>query len=151
MYRNILVPIDGSDTATAGLHEAIKLAMSQGARIRLIHVIDEVAALSPHVYGLMPPNLLEHMRANGESIVASARERIHAAGLAVETRIVETIGACAGDYIVEAAKEWPADIIVCGTHGRRGLRRMVLGSDAESIVRMSPVPILLVRATGSET
>ena len=151
MYRKILVPIDGSDTATAGLQEAIKLAKDQGARIRLIHVIDEVVAISPHVYGFKPPHLLERMRAAGESVVASARELVQAAGVTVEARIVETVGGGAGDCIVEAAREWPADLIVCGTHGRRGLRRIVMGSDAECIVRRSPVPILLVRARASET
>ncbi|MGA7537737.1 MAG: universal stress protein [Steroidobacteraceae bacterium] len=53
------------------------------------------------------------------------------------------MGAC----IVQRAREWPADLIVCGTHGRRGVRRLLLGSDAEYILRHTPVPILLVRAS----
>ena len=70
------------------------------------------------------------------------------AGITVDTQLVEAFGGRAGEHILQAAQEWPADIIVCGTHGRRGLRRIVLGSDAEYLVRRSPVPILLVRAEG---
>jgi nucleotide-binding universal stress UspA family protein len=58
------------------------------------------------------------------------------------------MGTPAGEVIIKAAKEWPADVIVCGTHGRRGLRRIVMGSDAEHIVRTSSVPVLLVRKDG---
>jgi nucleotide-binding universal stress UspA family protein len=58
------------------------------------------------------------------------------------------MGRPAGELVIIAAKEWSADLIVCGTHGRRGLRRIVMGSDAEYIVRHAPVPILLIRQDG---
>jgi nucleotide-binding universal stress UspA family protein len=58
----------------------------------------------------------------------------------------EIVGGPAADVIVREAKKQRADLIVLGTHGRRGMRRLVLGSDAEQVVRMSPVPVLLVRA-----
>ena len=67
-------------------------------------------------------------------------------GIPVQTVMLETIAGPAADLIVRQAKRWRADLIVLGTHGRRGLRRLVLGSDAEQIVRTSPVPVLLVRA-----
>jgi len=60
--------------------------------------------------------------------------------------LVEAMGGQAGDYIIREARQWRADLIVCGTHGRRGIRRLVLGSDAEYIVRHTPVPVLLVRS-----
>jgi len=69
----------------------------------------------------------------------------------VDTEMIEAFGSAAGEHIVKAATEWKADLIVCGTHGRRGLRRIVLGSDAEYLVRHAPVPILLVRAAGART
>lgn len=146
MYRNILVPIDGSDTATRGLREAIKLAKEQGSRIRIIHVINEVAAISPHLYGLRFQRILEGMRVNGAGLLEEGRALVEAAGVPVESKMVETFGVPAGEYVVDAANEWPADLIICGTHGRRGLRRIVMGSDAEFILRHSPVPVLLVRA-----
>ena len=66
-------------------------------------------------------------------------------GLSVDSVMFEIVGGHAADIIVAQAKKWRADIIVIGTHGRRGLRRLVMGSDAEEVVRTSPVPVLLVR------
>jgi nucleotide-binding universal stress UspA family protein len=59
--------------------------------------------------------------------------------------MVEAFGAEAGERIIEQASAWPADLIVCGTHGRRGVRRILMGSDAEYILRHSSVPVLMVR------
>ena len=151
MYKRILVPTDGSDAATVGLGEAIKLAKDQNASIRIIHIVDELIIASPDLYTVMPDNLIADLREAGQAILAKARARVQEAGIEVDTLLIEAFGGRAGEHVVKVAQQWPADIIVCGTHGRRGLRRIVLGSDAEYIVRRSPVPILLVRAIGSET
>jgi nucleotide-binding universal stress UspA family protein len=60
--------------------------------------------------------------------------------------LIETLGCSAGESIVTKASELNADLIVCGTHGRRGVRRLLMGSDADYIVRRAPVPVLLVRS-----
>jgi nucleotide-binding universal stress UspA family protein len=151
MYKRILVPTDGSNTAICGLREAIKLAKDQTAQIRIIHIVDELVMGSSPAYGVVMDNVIGDLRAAGKSILASARAMVTDAGITVDTQLVEVFGGRAGEHILKAAQEWPADIIVCGTHGRRGLRRIVLGSDAEYLVRRAPVPILLVRAIGSET
>jgi nucleotide-binding universal stress UspA family protein len=65
-------------------------------------------------------------------------------GLDPETSVMGSIGGLASELIVEQARKWPADLIVMGTHRRRGLRRFAMGSDAESVVRDTPVPVLLV-------
>lgn len=150
MYKRILVPTDGSATAKAGLQEAIRLAREQGSQIRLIHVIDELPVLSTELYGTLLDQFISQAREAGQAIVARSRARVEEAGVPVDTQVVEALGGRTGEYVVDAAKEWPADLIVCGTHGRRGLRRIVMGSDAEFIVRRSPVPILLVRAVAPE-
>jgi hypothetical protein len=75
------------------------------------------------------------------SLPAVAKE----AGIAAETQLIDAMGTPVGELIIKVAKEWPADLIVCGTHGRRGVRRIVMGSDAEYIVRHTPVPVLLIR------
>jgi len=62
--------------------------------------------------------------------------------------LLESIGGPAADLILAQAKEWPADLIVMGTHGRRGLRRLAMGSDAEGVIRGAPVPVLLVHDAG---
>ena len=151
MYKRILVPTDGSDTSTLGLREAIKLAKDQKAQIRIMHVVDEMVIASPDLYTVMPDNLIADLREAGQSILASSQAMVQEAGITVDTQLIEAFGSRAGEHVVKVAQDWPADLIVCGTHGRRGLRRIVLGSDAEYIVRRSPVPILLVRAIGSET
>ena len=71
--------------------------------------------------------------------------RVRRSGLEPESVLLETIGGPSARLIVAQATEWPADLIVMGTHGRRGIRRIALGSDAEQVLRTSPVPVLLVR------
>jgi len=149
MYTRILVPIDGSETAARGLREAIQFATDQKARIRIVHVVDEFVMVSP--YAIVAENTIEALNAAGQSVLANAREIVQAAGVTVDAEMIEAFGSAAGEHIVKAATEWGADLIVCGTHGRRGLRRIVLGSDAEYLVRHAPVPILLVREAGART
>jgi nucleotide-binding universal stress UspA family protein len=145
MYQNILVPIDGSEAAGLGLHEAIQLARTLGSRLRLLHVVDQAQWISVGA----PPvtrELMVQLRSKGESLLHEAMTAVHAAGVTVEDRLGEALGDHAGEIIVAEAGDWPADLIVCGTHGRRGWKRILLGSDAEYIVRHTPVPVLLVRA-----
>ncbi len=151
MYKKILVPTDGSATAQTGLREAIRLAKETGGHIRIIHVVDEMPVVSTQLYGTMLDQFIAQAREAGKSITAEARAMVEEAGVAVDVKLVEALGGRSGEYVVQAAKDWPADLIVCGTHGRRGIRRIVLGSDAEFIVRRSPCPILLVRAVETET
>jgi nucleotide-binding universal stress UspA family protein len=146
MYNRILVPIDGSATATLGLGEAIKLARNQGSRIRLVHVVNELIVISPDAGGINLGSILESLRSNGESFLKQGESVARKAAVEVDSVLVEAMGGQAGDHILRQAKEWAADLIVCGTHGRRGIRRLLMGSDAEYIVRHTPVPVLLVRS-----
>lgn len=149
MYKSILVPIDGSETATLGLNEAIRLAKSLGGRIRLMHIVNELVLLSSSAYGANIGSVFEVLHKGGESLLDDAEAAVRRAGVEVDTVLFEAIGGQAGEHIVRQALEWPADLIVCGTHGRRGIRRIVMGSDAEYIVRHTPVPVLLVRSRES--
>ena len=145
MYKKILVPIDGSDTSALGLSEAIKLAMNQGSAIRLVHIVDEYVLDYAYSPGLYATNVIETMRATGQSVLDKATAVVKESGVPVESVLLETIGGPAADLIVGQAKSWPADLIVIGTHGRRGLRRLAMGSDAEQVLRAAPVPVLLIR------
>ena len=149
MYQRILVPVDGSDTARRGLDEAIALAKDLGAGIRLIHVVNKLPAVSPALTGPAVQALIDQLRSSGESILHDSRVTVRAAGVAVDSRLIEALGAEAGEPIIAEAASWPADLIVCGTHGRRGLYRMLMGSDAEYILRHTGVPVLLIRADRS--
>lgn len=145
MYQRILVGVDGSETAERGLAEAIRLAKDQHAEIRLLHVADLVLATmdAPFAFEEMRQSLVR----TGEEVLNKAAEAVRAAGVAVSPRMLEvaTTGNRVGETLVDEAKAWPADLIVVGTHGRRGFSHLLLGSVAESVVRMAPCPVLLVR------
>ena len=147
-YKRILVPVDGDATSNAGLDEALKLARSDGAKIRLLHVIDDTLAFnSPDGAGVN--YVLDALRKSGRAAIASAEERVRRAKLQAETDLVENATGRVADAIVERAKRWRADLIVMGTHGRRGFDRLLIGSNAELVVRHSTIPVLLVPAAGA--
>ncbi len=148
MYKKILVPVDGSPTSLCGLQEAIRLAKDQGASVRLIHVADEFLAMgSPYAPMIDYQTFLTAVRESGNAILEKMRTVAGEQGLQAETQLLETIGGRAADKIIEAAIRWPADLIVMGTHGRRGVRRLLMGSDAELVVHSTPVPVLMIRGT----
>ena len=147
MYQRILVPIDGSSTSTQGLDEAIKLAKLTGASLRLIHMVDpSIFATDLEPYAVYANDVIPLMKEAGEKILEQARTLVAASGVKVDTLLFDSLATRVSDTVVEQAKAWDADLIVIGTHGRRGVKRLMLGSDAEQIVRMAPVPVLLVRA-----
>jgi len=146
MYQKILVPVDGSETAERALREAIELARSLSSRIRVLHVVNSTPWITQGAPGVIE-ELLTQLRSTGESIIHEAKTTVRAAGLEVDDRLIEASGERAGEFVVAEAKDWPAELIVCGMHGRRGLRRLLMGGDAEYIVRNSPVPVLLVRGS----
>jgi nucleotide-binding universal stress UspA family protein len=146
MYERILVPIDGSATSSKGLAEAIKLGKLSGASLRLFHVVDElIFATGFEGYATYATELIPQLKAEGEQMLRNAKTQVQAQDIKVDTELVETLGHRVCELVVEAAKAWHADLIVIGTHGRRGASRFFMGSDAEQIVRMAPVPVLLVR------
>jgi nucleotide-binding universal stress UspA family protein len=147
VYQRILVPIDGSPTAARGLAEAIKLGRLTGAQLRLIHVVDELSfALGASQGMTLTGDMLGMLREAGAEILAQGAASVKAAGLAVDTTLKDSFAGRVSDLVVEEAGVWPADLIVLGTHGRRGVGRLFMGSDAETIVRSATVPVLLVRA-----
>lgn len=146
VYRKILVPIDGSPTSNRGLIEAIELAKDQGATLRLVHVLDELILGPGAEVVVYLGNTVDMLRDAGKQLVADAQAMVRAHGLKAEAVMLEIMGGRAADSIVAEANTWGADLIVLGTHGRRGARRLVMGSDAEEIVRTTPIPVLLVRS-----
>lgn len=146
MYERILVPVDGSVTSERGLDEALGLAAKLGSAVRLIHVVDD-ASLVMNAGGLATNvgELLIALANAGEEILAAGRERAKERKLSVETVLRHCSAGRVSDVIVKEAAQWPADLIVLGTHGRRGAGRLLLGSDAEQVLRVAPVPVLLVR------
>lgn len=150
MYKQLLVPVDGSEAAMLGLAEAIKITKSDGSKLHLVHVVDEVMPFGADIPGRLIEQFIEARRAQGKEVLRKAEREVFENALKSEGALLETIGGRAADLIVAQAKLCKADLIVMGTHGRRGLRRLALGSDAELVVRASPVPVLLVRGAGRE-
>jgi nucleotide-binding universal stress UspA family protein len=147
MYKQILCPVDGSQTSNCGMHEAIQLAKEQNAKLRFLHVIDMYFPIVDVTGDLNVVYVDDILRKNGKKVLKKAQDAAHKAGVDSDTKMVEAIGARISKFVVNEIKEWPADLIVMGTHGLRGVERLVMGSDAETIVRTSPVPVLLVRNT----
>jgi nucleotide-binding universal stress UspA family protein len=144
MYRKILVPIDSSSTAALGLREAIRLAKNQSAALRVIHVVDRTAIIGVAEAGMNPRPVLAKLARSGRAVLEAARRSAKKLGVEAEVVLREPLSKRVADEVLSEAKKWRADLIVMGTHGRRGLRRLVLGSDAEQIVRLAEVPVLLV-------
>jgi nucleotide-binding universal stress UspA family protein len=145
-YKRIMVPVDGSATSTAGLNEALRLAKSQKAKLKLVHIVDELMIFSSSEAGLNIEPVIESMKRAGKRVLERAAKLAAARGVRPETELWENATGRVAEALVARAKRWRADLIVMGTHGRRGVNRMLLGSDAELVVRNSPVPVLLVRA-----
>jgi len=146
VYKRIMVPVDGSATSTAGLNEALRLARSQNAKLRLIHIVDEMMVFGTSETGLNIEPVLESMKRTGKRVLDRAAKLAAARGVRAETELWENATGRVAEALVARAKRWRAELIVMGTHGRRGVNRMLLGSDAELVVRNSPAPVLLVRA-----
>ena len=146
IYKRILVAVDGSATSKAGLDEAIRLAKDQGATLGLLHVVDEMSVFQNPEGAMAAGVTIEILKKSGEETMAKIAAGARRQGLEPDTKVVESIGTRVADVVVAHAKRWRADLIVMGTHGRRGINRMFMGSDAEMTVRSSPVPVLLVRA-----
>ena len=147
-YRKILVAVDGSTASAKGLREALRLAKTEGARLFILHVVDEYpafAALDGMMAGAPGADLVPALREGGKRVLARAKTTAGKAGVPAKAILREMLSGPAAYPIVREAKKLGADLIVLGTHGRRGVRRLVLGSDAEQVVRTASVPVLLVR------
>ena len=146
MYQKILVPIDGSATSARGLEEAIQLAKLTGGRLRLIHVTDELSAGFAMECYAGSGEWLTVVRENGAKLLEVATATVKAAGVPVDSVLLDGLAATVELLVTTQATSWGADLIVLGTPGRRGVGRAFLGSSAEQVLRHSPVPVLLVRA-----
>lgn len=146
MYSKILVPIDGSEVSDAGAAEALGVATRMGASVRFFNVIDltYLARSSGDGTSFHSSQLTESSRTEAARLLDRALERAGAAGVKADAGSVEIMTGRPGDEIVLEAERCKAELIVMGTHGRRGFRRALLGSDAETVVRHAAVPVLLV-------
>jgi nucleotide-binding universal stress UspA family protein len=146
MFERILVPVDGSATSKRGVREAIAIAKLTGARVKLLHVWEPpFLAIGSEVALMRGEDIYNVSRDAGQRLLSDAVASVKAAGIECDEQLVERDGRRLCEQVAATAQEWRASLIVLGSHGRRGLSRMLLGSDAEQILRTAPVPVLLVR------
>ncbi len=139
---NILIAVDGSDFSDAAVQEVIQ-SQPKTAHIRVINVIEPLPVVESWAYAVDWQQLLEDQRKEAESFVASAAERLRGAGFTDVTTLVEE--GVAKSVLVEAASRWPADLVIMGSHGRRGLARFLIGSVSEGVSRFAPCSVEIVR------
>ncbi len=150
MFKSILVAIDGGPTSRRGFMQALALAKEQGATLHVLHVLDEAPVITGYegagyITQDYVDRLEETLRRHARKVLATAEATARKEGQTIHPVLVEARGHGVADVIVREARKLRADLIVLGTHGRRGLRRLVMGSDAESVVHETTVPVLLVR------
>jgi nucleotide-binding universal stress UspA family protein len=152
VYQHILVPFDGSEASMCGLDEAIRLAKRTGAHLRLIHLVDDLQYIVGFVsYTAYANDVVPFLRRQGEQILVEGWSRAEKAGVTADTSLIEGAALRLADVVANEVRNWSADLVVIGTHGRRGVSRLMLGSDAEQILRNASVPVLLVRAPEDTT
>jgi len=141
MYDRILVPTDGSDPAAAATDHALTVADRFDATVHALYVVD-VDGIAHEAPGLGLDALRDALRTEGETATDAVVERAEDRGVDVRESVVDGV---AEDAIVDYADAEGIDLIVMGTHGRRGLDRYLVGSVTERVVRRTEVPTLVVR------
>ena len=147
MFKRIMVAIDGSKTSNRALREAIKIGKDQRAMLRLIHVVDEMPAyITMGEVSYSIEDYRKSMREGGRKVLAAAAAKAKVSRVRFDTKLAVTAGLSTRIWEVmnKEAKRWRADLIVIGTHGRRGFDRFIVGSVAEGIIRASGMPVLVV-------
>jgi nucleotide-binding universal stress UspA family protein len=145
----ILVPVDFSPHADRAFRYAATLAQRLGAKLALLHVVEDpflTGAWTSEIYVPNVPELLKNLVDAAEHQLVILKESAAAMGLTAE--ITVTTGR-PSQTIVDHAKDGGFDLIVMGTHGRTGLSHVVMGSIAERVVRKAPCPVLTVKAAAA--
>ena len=149
MYKRIAVAVDGSETSTMALNEAIKLAKVMNATLLLLYVCEEMPVVW-NADGMTPFPMEEVTKAfidAGKQLLQQDRASLADSGVEIETKLVEDYDGRIGAVISKEAELWLADLLVIGTHGRKGISHLMMGSVAEGVMRTANMPVLLVRGT----
>lgn len=149
MFTRILVAIDGSELASKALRQALSLVKGTDAKLIVMTATDPSVLIAPGAEVIMIDTgaiIAELEKAKEESartVLTEARGLAEDAGLTIQT--LHKAGQLAADAIIEVATQQGADLIVMGSHGRRGLGRLLLGSQAAEVLARSTIPVLIVK------
>lgn len=143
MYRNILIPTDGSETSGLAVTQGLELARLMGAEVTFLHVLE-----NPLTSGYATPETLPYsaqlyqdLKESARGILERATDKATKAGVTAKVQLVENRDPV--QAIVDASQDF--DAVVMGTHGRRGFNRWMFGSVAEGALRRSEKPFLMIR------
>lgn len=144
MFKRILVPVDSSPASLQAVSRAVELAKAFDSAVTAIYVLDPYPFTSvgaDFAYG--QAQYLSAATAEATDALKAAREQVEAAGVKVDTRVVDAHTTWRG--ILETADAIQADLVVMGSHGRRGLEKLVLGSVTQRVLQHATLPVLVVR------
>lgn len=147
MYQRILLAVDGSHSSDLALSQAITVAEATGAEVRAVFVADD-SDLFFEVSYVDNDSLMQSIVSFGIDALEAATRRLTESGIRCSTRLFEepiSPGKISATIVAEA-DAWGADLLVLGTHGRRGVRRLVMGSVSEGVIRKTTKPVLLIRS-----
>ena len=153
MYKRIMVAVDESFMTSQVMETAIELAKATGAQVAICHAIDETILAQREVAMMLPNSVGKteaRMRLGAEGFLDRLLQTVRSAGVEAEIKLVESEQKHVSDMLIDAAGEWQADLLVVGTHGRRGIERFFVGSVAERLVRKGQTSLLLVRGEEPE-
>ena len=143
-YQNILVPVDGSETSFAAVAKAAELAKAFGSKITVVQVLTlDPYIAAEYITANQTNDLIERARASIVKTLEEAKQKFTEQGVEAETKLLE--GQVIAREITNAAKDLNADLIVIGSHGRTGLKKLFLGSVAQSVLGEAHIPVLVVR------
>ena len=149
MYAQILIATDGSELASHALNQGLKLAKALGSQVTIVTVTEPAAIIGGGYAtvagsGFDPiPELIEAQKKVADGVLQAAASVARSQGIEARTLIVDNSFPAEG--IVAAAKDVNADLIVMASHGRRGLGRLLLGSQTSNVLAHSKVPVLVTR------
>ncbi|MDH3513757.1 MAG: universal stress protein [Gammaproteobacteria bacterium] len=146
MYKRILVAVDGSNISHRALHEAVGLSKALQAKLRIVTVV-EAAMISGKADYVDFSEVRKTVIRYGEEVQQKAKQLAQEGGVEAEISLIEIkrTGDRVTDMISKEADDWPADLIVIGTHGRRGFNSLLMGSVADGVMRIATKPVLLIR------
>jgi nucleotide-binding universal stress UspA family protein len=137
----ILLAVDGSEFSDAAVQEVIR-TQPKTAQIHVMHVVEPLPVVESWAYAVDWTKILQDQRKEAEDLVGQSAKRLRDAGFTVTTAIEE---GSAKAVLAETAGKLPADLVVLGCHGRKGLERFLLGSVSEGVARHAPCSVLIVR------
>ncbi|SDD63632.1 Nucleotide-binding universal stress protein, UspA family [Cupriavidus sp. YR651] len=147
MYQRILLAVDGGPSSELAISQAQYMARATNAEVKAIFVVDDSDLFFETSY-IDPNDVLRGLISVGQQALASAARKLNEAGIRCITELIERPVAPGqiSSTIVAQADEWSADLIVMGTHGRRGMKRLIMGSVSEGVIAKTNKPVLLVRS-----